>query len=90
MKNISFRASRCAVAPSMSLTCALPVIAQPTTGGGTTGSGTTTTQAATDTRDDTDDRDYGWLGLLGLLGLAGLRKKTDDRADAHRTTSTSR
>ncbi|MDB5930786.1 MAG: hypothetical protein JWR60_2493 [Polaromonas sp.] len=89
MKQISLRASRCAATFAMSLACALPVMAQSTTGSGTAGSGTAS-QASTDTRNDSDDRDYGWLGLLGLLGLAGLRRKTDDRTDVHRTTSTSR
>lgn len=88
MKNISCRGSRWAVTLSLSLACALPVMAQSTTGN-SSGLGTTS-QTSTDTHNETDNRDYGWLGLLGLIGLAGLRRTKDDRADSHRTTSTSR
>ena len=88
MKKISYRASRCALTLSLGLVCALPVMAQSTTGSGT-GSGTTS-QTTTETRTETDDRDYGWLGLLGLIGLAGLRRKKDDRTDVRQTAGASR
>ena len=87
MKKISRCASRYALELSLSLSCALPAMAQSTTGSGIETD--TTSQSFADTRNDTDDRDYGWLGLLGLIGLAGLRGKKDYRTDVRHTTGAS-
>jgi hypothetical protein len=74
---------------SLSLACAMPALAQSTTGssgtGMSAGNGSTTSTTARE-----EHRDYGWIGLLGLVGLLGLRRKPEDRVDANRTTSTSR
>lgn len=92
MKKPYILAGRAVAAVSLTLACAMPVMAQDTAAGDTAANtnGTATTTQTTRTEEH-NDRDYGWIGLLGLAGLLGLRRKHEDhRADVHRTTTTTR
>lgn len=92
MKSVSFPVGRTFAAVSLSLACAMPVMAQSTTGTGGTAAnntGATSTQTVADTPRE-KDRDYGWIGLLGLAGLLGLRRKHDDHTVTRTTTSATR
>lgn len=85
--SLNVKASRNVIlAFSLGVACAMPAVAQTSTGSTTTGAARApTTVSTTDRR---EDRDWGWIGLLGLIGLAGLMRKKDTHEDK-RTFSTS-
>lgn len=64
-----------AVLIAVSLTTAIPAIAQ-----GTTDNTTTTTRNTDTDADDSDGGKWGLAGLLGLLGLLGLKRRDDNHS----------